>query len=223
MHRLKLLVLALMAALAMAVLASASASAALPEFSTPGFSVTLKGGEVRFTSRNGAGYGCAGSSGEFHITGVKTATVQLTFTQCEGPNLVHCQSPGSPAGEIRTGTLPVELVYLSKERHEAGLDVNYGTPKSTTIAKWTCGFAEGLGIRNYILAPVTPVNTKTTSFTVKFAEAGQGEQNPRFYEGEAGEKVFAFPEEALLSSFYEEGMFRDLVKLTAKEAYEVKA
>jgi hypothetical protein len=192
----------------------------LPEFSPTRAQYTLKGGFVKFEDNERVTYGCSASSGTGEITGAKTATVSLKFTGC-GANGWSCQNEGAPSGEIKTGTLPAVLEYISRERQEAGLVVNY---TSGTIAKWSCGTTTGLGLRGAVVAAITPVNSSSSTHTVTFAKtANIGEQNPTQYENGEKRLVTAWPEMALINQTYFQGAVTDQLTLTTSEAVNIKA
>jgi hypothetical protein len=216
---------ALVAMLTLGALTSASASAALPEFHHAkeiALGYTLNGGEVKFKTNSGLSYGCASSKGEGSVTGAKTATAKLTFKGCRA-GFTPCQSEGAAAEEIKTGSLPVELVYISKEKHEAGLVFNYKPPLPFTFAKWACN-GTSQGIRNSIIAALTPVNTNTFSHTVTFAETNKaGIQNPTQYEDEEGKLITAWAEMQIVSTNWLQGALVNQLTLTTPEPLEVKA
>lgn len=200
---------ALVAVLAVCIVSVASASAALPEFkkTVNNKKVTLTGGsDVTFTNVAGESYGCVGSSGEGEITGAKTATVALKWQRCAAGSK-SCTTSGDEAGEITTGSLPAELVYLSKEKHEVGLVVNYD---ETAFASWVCG-GIAHGIHGSILVPIGPVNTAAKSFTMDFT-GEKGVQQPTSYEGAEG-KVSVRPTMSLISEAYYEGSLGDSLTL----------
>lgn len=226
MHRLKVLGLTLVVLATASVLAATSASAALPEFKYTSKHLQISGGEAKFTMVDGLTIHCSKVTGEGELTGAKTASAKLTFTGC-GANGVQCESTGAPLGEVKTGTLPVELVYLSKEKHEVGLVFNYEEPTHKfppppplTFAQWECS-GRGGGMRRAVIATVSPVNTKASSFSVTFSQKSTGVENPTFYEAETGEHINAFPELGIFGA-YEEGSMTDSATL-ASEAFEISA
>jgi hypothetical protein len=199
---------------------STTAVPGLPEFSPASKTLyTVKGSLVSFRTTAGLTYTCTASKGDGEITGAKSATAKLTFTGC-GTATVKCQSEGAQSGEIKTGTLPVELVYVSKEHHEAGLVFNF---KASAFATWACnGTAQG--IRNSIVATLSPVNASTTSHTVTFAETTTpGIQNPTQYENDEGKLVSAWAEMQIVSSAWLQGSLVNQLTLTTPEPLEVKA
>jgi hypothetical protein len=215
---------AVFAALALSAVAASTAAASetLSFIAQSGkfpVKTTVKGGNV--TLRVGSeGYTCISSAGEGEITGHKTGKMKFRFKEC-GRSGVKCQS-GEVTGEIVTETVPVELVYISKEHHEAGLDFNYEEPTEPfpppahQFASWSCGGFGKFGIRRSIIAAVTPVNTSTLSHTVKFSENAtlHGIQNPTAYETEAGKRFEAFPEMDLETEGYFEGSLASQLEMT---------
>jgi hypothetical protein len=185
----------------------------------PASKFTTTGGSVKFETTSGTNYGCSTSSGKGEFLTAKTATITLTFKGCSD-NGFKCTSEGAEAGTIATASLPVELVYLSKEKHEAGLVVNY---HGTSLAKWRCeGGVSSAGIDESIVVPITPVNTSTKSFTIDFA-GKSGIQQPSWYESAEGTKITDYPTMSLLGDGYQEGSLTDAMTLATLEKIEVKA
>ncbi len=193
MHRLSRLTLALLAAFALTALASASASAALPEFSASKYPVTYKitHSEVLLESGNG-NIDCIGEnesqkiSGE--ITSATTATATWTLTSCEEtPFHGKCTSEGAALGEIKTASLPVKPVYISKENKNVGLEFNY-VENLKPFAKFQCeGDAEKSSIKGAVIARITPVNAKVSLFSVNFNGGPRVESYPLEFEWNPGE------------------------------------
>jgi hypothetical protein len=210
--------------LALAGLAGASSAVAaetlsfIPASGKFPVKTTVKGGIVALQVESN-GYDCTSVTGEGEITGHKTGKMKFKFKGC-GTGITECQS-GAVKGEIVTETVPVELVYISKEHHEAGLDFNYEEPTegfpppAHQFASWSCGGFGKYGIRRSIIAAVTPVNTSALSHT-KFSENGthHGIQNPIAYETEAGKRFEAFPEMALVTEKYSEGSLASQLEMT---------
>ena len=228
---------ALAIALTLTAIAATTAIAALPEFKIvdkPQF--TLKGGKIHWEEVGGlGGYGCEESSGEGNITGAKTATVKLKFNKCKFDEK-EFQTEGDKKGEITTGTLPVELVYTSKAKHEVGLIFNYESPAAkeklegpNRFAAWEITIVVGhpihAEIRSGAIAPTTPVNTKTESYSITLA-ISEEKQNPRYYESETGGSIRFAPEMSLLGGMFTEGGLSDkftLTNLPYDGNFEIKA
>jgi hypothetical protein len=201
---------------------------ALVEFSTTGGPLpefkkivnnkkfTLTGGETHFRVVSGVNWGCGGTSAEGELTGAKTATIAFRFGDC-GVSGGKCTTEGDESGEITTGSLPAQLVYLSKEKREVGLVVNY---HETNFAAWHCPGVSG-GIHGSIIVPITPVNKATKSFAMDFA-GKEGIQQPTSFEG-AEEKMFASPTMALISEIYQEGSMEASTSLATKLEAEIAA
>jgi hypothetical protein len=200
---------------------STTATPGLPEFGHTNLKYTLAGGFATFENNQRESLSCSASTGEGEITGAKTATGKLKLTGC-AINGTRCQTQGAMAGEIVTGTLPVELVYISKERHEAGLVFNF---QSSTFASWSCGITNGFGMRLSVIALVTPVNSNVATHTVTLAKtANIGEQNPTKYENGEGQLITAWPEMAVLNSeHYFQGDLTEQYTLTTAEPVNINA
>lgn len=190
--------LALVVAMAL-VAAPASASAASPvlEFVPSGGSFpipfTSDGGEV---SARLAEFdpivNCDDSKGEGEITGPRSTLSSYVFTGCvaEGgsENGNACQSEGADTGEITTGTIAADLVYLNQAKHEAAMLLN---PGKGVYMDFECG-GETVKASGPFLSPVTPVNQLAASFTAILERDGAS-QLPSVYEGPNGEKLEAIP------------------------------
>jgi hypothetical protein len=201
-----------------------TAAAGLPEFSKgtiepPANKFKTGGASVHFESTSGINYGCTSGSAEGQFTGVKTATVSFKFIGC-GDGGSACTTEGDESGEITTASMPAQLVYLSKAKHEAGLVVNYHE-ETPQIATWSCPGAVDAGIQGSIIVPIAPVNTKTKSYTLHFVGT-KGVQQPSAFEG-VEEKFSAFPEMSLLGDGYQEGSLESPLEFKDVEAIEVKA
>jgi hypothetical protein len=225
MRRKSMMFVSVMAALALsgALASQALATETLSFISQSGLypikKVTVKshsGYNVEFYQEKTAYYGCGSLTGEGEFTSHKAGTMKFTFKECRLPTGGSCQSSELTPAEIKTGSLPVELVYVNKAKHEAALDLNYEEPTEVfppptrkTFAKWEC--RNGLaytksGIRGSILVPITPVNTQSNAFKLSLV-AEKGVQSPSSYETEAGKVYKAVTETALISTteFYSEG------------------
>jgi hypothetical protein len=194
MSYLKLLGLAVVAAMAaMVVLGASLASASEPISESEG------GKAVTFTGAGGAStlevlpeggksrtVNCTSSksSGEFALASTEKFT-KITFTGCTatGPfgTKVSCSS-GLMGGEIFTAALKATLVYLTAGSSEMGIDLE--PEAGTTIATFTCGF-ESMTVTGSVIGKFTPVNTLTTAYTLKFAQTG-GKQAPESFLANVG-------------------------------------
>lgn len=194
--------------------------------------VAVKGSVMLFTEAGATSQrSCTSVTGEGEITNRRTAKLKLTLKGCGAINSL-CHSKGAAEGEVVTGTLPVELVYTSKEHHEAALDINYEEPGTGTkqLISWEC--TSGLlgeipgGVRGSILAPVTPVNSMVATHALSL-KAKEERQTPSTYETETGSKFEAFPEVSLLApETYAKGSMTGSLELTTSKEegnVEIKA
>jgi hypothetical protein len=182
------------AAALLGVPAGASAASPVLEFVVPGntfpVSLTTAGGEVKAEGFSGAVMTCAHSSGQGEITGPRRAIAKYEFTECK-TGVHECKSEGAGVEEIKTGLIEAELVYIDQAKHEVAVLLN---PHGGTYMKFEC---EGIPARGEgpFLAPGSPLNTETTSFTTTLSKssAPEGVQTPDEYEGAGGEKLKAIP------------------------------
>jgi hypothetical protein len=190
-------VAALVAALAITVMpAQAKAASPVLEFVSPAsafpIGFTADGGAVTAVM---AGVDpvvhCAASEGEGEIIGPRSTFSQYVFTGCvaqsEG-STVNCQSVPLNTGVIETGTIEADLVYVDQAKHEVGMLLN---PGGGVYMTFRCG-GELVEARGPFLAPVSPLNTETTSFTATLSRLG-ATQTPNEYENAIGEKRQAVP------------------------------
>jgi hypothetical protein len=166
--------------------------------------VTVKASEV-FFNQEGTTYGCGATTGEGEITSAKAGSVKLRLTNCKEPaSGTTFNTPGAKAGEIISEKVAIQLVYASKEKHEAALIVNSG---EKLFMSWEiAGFGyKGCGVRGPVLGAVTPVNSAVLTHTLKLKVSVSGLQTPSKYETEAGGKSTALPETNLFCSVWSQG------------------
>lgn len=190
---------AVIAALALTV-APASANTASPvlEFVVPDndFPVDFEsdGSEVTAEMTNvDTELRCAGSEGEGEIAGPRSTLSSYVFTGCEaegGPaDGEECHSEGEDPGEIRTGTIEADLVFIDQAQREVGMLLN---PAGGIYMTFDCD-TESVKARGPFLAPVGPINQKADSFTATMTRSGTT-QTVTEYENALGEKRNAVPE-----------------------------
>lgn len=196
-------VVALIAALAL-TFAPARANAATPvlEYVAPGSPSPIffeaLGGEV--DARLGDFdrlVKCSGSEGWGNITGPRTTVSEYEFTGCVAKKIgppsepdLTCTTDGAEAGEIWSEEeIEAELVYLDQSKHEVAMLLNPGGGK---YMEFECGSTTIEAIGSF-LAPVTPVNTLTDSFTAVLKRGNGNSQIPTEYEDLNGVKHQAIP------------------------------
>jgi hypothetical protein len=186
---------AAMVPLTVATSANANSTPPVLEFATPGNSFP-----VSFTTESGlvtaelAGFEsvvhCAASQGEGEITGPHSTLSHYSFTGCaaEGSLNAKCKSLGANAEEIVSEEIEAEPVYIDQARNEVGLLLD---PTGGVYMKFECG-GETVEAIGPFLAPASPTNMETTTFTARLSES-QGVQTPNEYELANGEKRLALP------------------------------
>jgi hypothetical protein len=189
---------ALVAALALAVVpAHADAPSPVLEFVTPGgaFPVhfTAVGGEVTAAL---TGFSpivhCDGSRGEGQITGPRSTVSNYFFTGCEtqinGEVGNPCESEGAAPGEIQSGPIEAELVFISQQTREVGMLL---VPHGGVYLSFECGVEPVKAIGPF-LSPVGPIDQPASSFTADLHRSGTT-QVPEQYENAFGDPLMAVP------------------------------
>jgi hypothetical protein len=187
--------IAAMAVALMAPVAGANTPAVLEYVSAKPLPVEFTGASGAVTVEDEGGTGalhCVASSSKGEIVGPRQAILESVYTECsteaEGKTFA-CQSSGASAGEIKTGALETELVYIDKAEEKIGMVLN---PKGGKYVAYECGGIPAEG-RGSIISSITPVNQATTSFTQVFSQS-HGAQVPAEYETANGEKHKAIAE-----------------------------
>ena len=180
----KLVGAAIAALLALSAIAAASALAALPEFSPATDRGTSRiTGTAQFTEEGSLfAVKCTSSEGESNITGAKGGNFTEHFKSCStGGGLIKCTGlPSEPTGTI-TVSGSFRLVYLSRANKEAGIAFEPST------VHFECG-ENLITVNGCAVGKVTPVNSKTTSFSVALKQRS-GRMEPGSYEAEGGGSV----------------------------------
>jgi hypothetical protein len=204
------LAVAIIGALALALTpAVAGAAPAVIEYVPAGKSFPVEfhsaSGPVSVELAGGAGtLDCTASSGAGQITGPRASNLEITYTGCTTDGgAVKCQSTVT-AGEIESGRLQAELVYLNRAKQEIGVVLN---PTGEKYAVHECSGSPGVeaGASGAILARLEPVNQPGgMTFTESFDQLA-GSQIPQEYEAASGEKHQAMPEGFLGETEYQSG------------------
>jgi hypothetical protein len=188
--------LALIAVLTLAIVPTrASAASPVLEFASASpFPITFTADGGAVTARM-AGYDtvvqCDDSQGDGEVVGPRATLSKYVFSGCvgiEGLNEGECHSEGAVSGEIKTGTIEADLVYTDQAKHEVAMLLN---PGGGIYMNFECG-SELVKASGDFLAPVSPINTETTTFTATLSKSG-ATQTPSEYENALGEKRKAIP------------------------------
>jgi hypothetical protein len=161
---------------------------------------------------------CNSGSGEGEILTEHTATATLHLKGCIAFDS-YCTSSGAQEDEVVTNAIPVRLVYLSREKHEAALDLNYGN-RTTPMFEAECTDSDHLGARGEVLVPIAYKEAK--AFTMKL-QSNEGVQTPKQYESSEDKLVTALPEVQLFSLYFAGALQDELVEMTTAKIIEVKA
>lgn len=185
---------------AMSAAATASAVAALPEFGNPIAQLQLKGGEValEITGTSSTVKCKTMTSTKIELLTSKKGVADIVFKECKfSPVEKTCTTTGAAAGEIvATKNMPWQLFYTVKASKEVAMVFNYESP-STTFAAFACGLGVTSDtVRGAVIAKITPINTKTTKFTLSL-KGSKGAQELTKYENASGEMVTATLENSL--------------------------
>jgi hypothetical protein len=223
--RMRTLRLVTVAVLAVSATATATASAALPEIIGEQATIGIETGKVTFEQNGGLQVSCQEGSAEGRITGPKTLSIRaFSFSKC-GSNVGGvCNGEGQAGGDISmyggyAGSGMV--VYVSKTAKEAA--ITFTLSANVHCEKTEIGIFYGK-IRGGVIAPISPLNTATKSYTLTFSSK-KWTQTPRQYENEAGEKVTFVP----LINFFEEenllegGMKASSASMSSFGSTEIKA
>jgi hypothetical protein len=209
----------LMVAFALSAVAATTASAALPEF-TGSFpnSFHYTGGAISFTTVGSVTtFRCTRTQGEGSLTSAKGGSIQLRFIGCEDGG-TFWTTEGAERGEIKTGTLPIELGYIKREPKQVGLEINHGA--GTAFANWTVGGpGHKGGIRGPVIAQLAAINTKTTTYTLTLAKKERGVQNPVNFAGQPRLDL----EINMLGGNWEEGALENAGSVVFERETELKA
>jgi hypothetical protein len=207
MYRTTLLALAAMCALG--AVAVGSAYAALPEFAKEtGFVGHF--GKTTFETTGKATW--TYTSGLFEGTPSSKTTVTNLTIVFSGGGTFACTN--AKAGELVLKGLTGRLGYVNKAKKEVGLMLEAAKPPTK------CKFA-GASERELIgtiVIPITPLNTKTSKFSLR-AEQLNGVQRPLAFEGETA-NPFAWRTEP--SGIAEELGIEAAGELTTNQENEIK-
>ena len=186
MTRLQTLGVALIAVLALAAVAVSSASAATcttkPCFTgTFPNTYTSSSGAGTLETKSGTKVKCSSDSTEGgEITGEKTGKLKsVVFKGCESSGF-KCSTKGAASGEIKTVELETTLGYINKSTKEVGIALK---PKGGgDFVTFECTALVKVTVKGAVIGVMTPVNSETMKYTLKFTQTG-GKQTPQKFEG----------------------------------------
>jgi hypothetical protein len=206
-YKLRGVLYSLAALLAVGSFQAIAASGASASISTPHFSEQLPqnfsfAGKEMALEASGGSVQCKTVTGSTEIVTFSSLGGSLRFQGCTGTlsgiPVGSCTTAGAASGEILTGRLDDDLVYISSARHEVGMLLS--APQGSPLATFKCGGGEWK-LRGSVLAKASPLNTLTFSFQLA-AKGSKGTQEITQYEGSKGEKLTSSLEESIASGAY---------------------
>ena len=112
--------------------------------------------------------------------GPRQMFTRIVYVECSFRRIIFCTSGGSPVGTIETTEMTGNLGYISREKHEVGVDF---TGEGGVIASFQCGSEPPVTIRGSAIAKVTgDVNKMSSKNNLTFEEK-EGVQVPSAFEG----------------------------------------
>jgi len=174
--------LLLLMACATGAAGASAASAAPPEFvpgSPHGLESVLK--KTKFETVAKVLVTCKHGGNAGALTGPKTVTVTIHFTECSSGR-IPCMSLGANPGEIVTSELDGTLGYIRAAKKMVGLDLSAAVPPFMTFS---CGAALSFVVDGSVIGRITPVNTPLLGGQpiLKFMQKAGKQKTPSF-EGE---------------------------------------
>ena len=226
MLRIRTLGLALVAVFALGAVVASAASAKKAEFKEPfpkKFTST-HGGEVGFKFE-ASKYACHGSTTyEGEITGKQAGSMIIRFKGCRVLGSESCESPGAHFEEIVTYPLKMTLEYINEKTKEVGVGLKgTGGTSGNLLAEYNCPAGENpipFTWNGGIIGSITPINTATDEFPLKFAEnETTKKQAPEKFEGNPKETL----EVSANHGKYEEGVLTTEGDILTEGLTEIKA
>ncbi len=197
--------------------ASAAATTAPPQWHPKeGVVYTMNGGgegEYTFETAQGSSsvtkIKCTGSNASLepalYSGGRQTRTEGkgMALHRCTTARGGTCTSSGASAGDILLNPMILRLEYLSPEKHEVGLVLNYHpSGEVTTFTSFGCtvlGITTKFTLRGTALAKITPVNVFTQAWTYALNGSAGKPELTEYVNGE-GKKVVTKLEEEVNGS-----------------------
>jgi hypothetical protein len=184
------------------------------------FSGTAKAATLATVS--GSKISCLESTNAGEYTGLKTATIGITFTGCtRGSSKEPCQSSGASAGEVKAPSLQGTLGFVRDTAMEGVTNVSVGwaLAHEPSLISAECGAAhDSLLVTGSVIAPAGTIDVMSLANTLKL-KASAGKQIPEAFEEEAKETLT----ETLGSIGPEQAGLTTTEKFANQEKIEIKA
>jgi hypothetical protein len=170
----------------------------------------------------GSKISCLESTNSGEYTGLKTATIGITFTGCaRAGNKEPCQSSGATSGEVKAPGLQGTLGFVRDTAIEGVTNVVVGLSftHEPSLISAECGAAhEALVVTGSVIAPLATIDKPSLANTLKLKASG-GKQIPESFEEEAKETL----SETLGSTGPEQTGLTTVEKIANQEKIEIKA
>jgi hypothetical protein len=128
---------------------------------------------------------CLASHTTGEYTGTKTATLNVTLTECKlAAKNETCQSAGAATGEITANGLGATLGFIKDESKgtELSLSLGWDLAHEPSVLSAECGSAkEALLVTGSVIAPIGTIDKMTSAYPLKFS-AVSGKQVPEAFE-----------------------------------------
>jgi hypothetical protein len=162
---------------------------------------------------------CEGVKVKGEITGAKAASLTADFEGCHEHRLTAetCHSVGAASGVIVTSGSG-SLVYLNKATKQVGVVL------SVSEVNIECKGGIIWKLKGTVISPITPINTETTKYELRYRAKSDGIEEFTSYENEKGGQTNTELKVSLGSGWasvsLEEG---EALKLTASKSLEISA
>lgn len=188
----------------------------------PSNKFTASGAKTTLETVHKSAITCAATSGSGEYTGLKTASLTVTFTGCkEAGTSETCQSSGSAPGELVTPSLEGELGFIQDEEapeQKVHVSVGLDVKRAPALLKAECGGAKtALSVEGSVIGRIGAIDRMTSKSTLTYA-AKAGRQVPEEFEGGAKDTL-----ERTLGSSAEQAGLKSALKLNNEGPLEIKA
>jgi hypothetical protein len=156
-------------------------------FTKAGFALT-NGSVTLKTAINKTTIACAENDVAGEYTGLQTATLGITFSECKvlGPFGGQCTGEGAKPGEIVSSPLAAEFGLVDGSSSPPVVGWWIQPVSGEEFLSFQCGGTD-VSVTGSVIATMTPVNKMAAAFKLNFS-GNSGVQKPESFEG--GEKRF---------------------------------
>jgi hypothetical protein len=123
---------------------------------------------------------CRKSESFTEYFGPRQMFTRIVYVECTFRRIIFCTTGGAAEGTIETTEMTGTLGYISREKHEVGVDF---TGEGGVLASFQCGSEPPVTIRGSAIAKVTGDVNKMSSKNDLTFEEKEGVQVPSAFEG----------------------------------------